>query len=93
MAIANERIPVLVTSGEKARIAEMARRSGVSMGELLRRAAAAYRPPEDDALLEGMVAQMLKTTRQAEQAIDDALNYVEASNRRIAALETHRKAD
>ncbi|MGZ8219789.1 plasmid mobilization protein [Methylomagnum sp.] len=92
MLTANQRIPVLVTAGEKARIAEMARSAGVSMGEYLRRAAVAYRPSEDEALLEGMITQMLKTTRQAEQAIDDALAYVEASNRRLAALESNREA-
>jgi len=92
MITANQRIPVLVTTGEKARIAEMARTAGVSMGEFLRRAAAAYRPSEDDALLEGMVAQVLETTRQASAAIDDALAYVEESNRRIAALEAGKKA-
>lgn len=92
MAAANERIPVLVTAGEKIRIAEMAKAAGMSMGEFLRRAAAAYRPSVDDEVLEGMLAQMLKTTRQAEQAIDDALAYVEASNRRIAAMESRREA-
>lgn len=91
MLTANQRIPVLVTAGEKARIAAMAKSAGISMGEFLRRAAGAYRPPEDDAVLEGMIAQMLKTTQQAEQAIDETLAYVEASNQRIAALETHRE--
>lgn len=91
MITANQRIPVLVTTGEKARIAEMARAAGVSMGEFLRRAAVAYRPAEDEALLEGMIGQVLETTRQAEQAIDEALAYVEESNQRIAALETRRE--
>ncbi|BBH14767.1 hypothetical protein CH06BL_40150 [Chromobacterium haemolyticum] len=34
-----------------------------------------------------MMAQMEKTTAQAGAAIDEALSYVEASNRRIAAME------
>jgi hypothetical protein len=92
MAAANQRIPVLVTPREKSRIAEMARSAGVSMGEFLRRAAAAYRPAGDEALLEGAMAQVLETTRKAEQAIDDALAYVEASDRRIAQMESQRKA-
>lgn len=84
MLTANQRIPILVTAEEKARIAEMARSAGVSMGEFLRRAAVAYRPAEDETLLEGMMAQVLETTRQAERAIDETLAYVEESNRRIA---------
>jgi hypothetical protein len=35
---------------------------------------------------------MLKTTGQANRAIDDALAFVEASNSRIAAMEKKRKA-
>ena len=91
MATATERIPVLVSRQEKIDLAEKARQSKVSMGEYLRRAAAAYRTTEDDALLEGMVTQMLKTTEQAEQAIDNALAFVEASNQRIAAMESSRR--
>ncbi|MHB1015500.1 MAG: plasmid mobilization protein [Desulfurivibrionaceae bacterium] len=91
MATATERIPVLVSRKEKIDLAEKARQSKVSMGEYLRRAAAAYRTTEDDALLEGMITQMLKTTEQAEQAIDNALAFVEASNQRIAAMESSRR--
>ena len=57
------------------------------MGELLRRAASSYRPAEDDKVLEGMIDQMNKTAAQAGASIDRALAAVEASNRRIAAME------
>jgi len=87
MATATERIPVLVTSAEKGQIAKMAKAAGLSMGEYLRRAAASFRPSEDDKLLEGMIEQMNKTTAQASAAIDEALRVVEASNKRIAAME------
>jgi hypothetical protein len=90
MATITERIPVLVTAKEKARIARMAKDAGLSMGEYLRRAAASFRPSHEDQALEGMIDQMLKTTEQANRAIDDALAFVEASNRRIAALEAQR---
>jgi hypothetical protein len=92
MATATERIPVLVTAKEKARIARMAKDAGLSMGEYLRRAAASFHPSEDDQTLEGMINQMLKTTKQANRAIDEALAFVEASNQRIAALEAPRRA-
>ena len=87
MATATERIPVLVTSQEKAKIAKMAPAAHLSIGDFLRRAAASFRPSEDDKILAGMIDQMLKTTAQASAAIDDALAFVEVSNRRISAME------
>jgi hypothetical protein len=87
MATATERIPVLVTATEKGQIAKMAKDAGVSMGEFLRRAASSYRPSEEDRMLDGMIDQMNKTTAQANAAIDEALAFVEASNKRIAAME------
>lgn len=87
MATATERIPVLVTATEKWQIAKMAKDAGISMGEFLRRAASSYRPSEEDSMLVGLLDQMNKTTTQANAAIDGALAFVEASNRRIAAME------
>ena len=87
MATATERIPVLVTPMEKGQIAKMAKAAGVSMGEFLRRAASSYHSPEDEEVLLGMIDQMNKTTARASASIDDALKFVEASNKRIAAME------
>ncbi|MBI2316226.1 MAG: hypothetical protein HYU75_04175 [Betaproteobacteria bacterium] len=92
MATATERIPVLVTAREKARMAKMAKDAGLSMGEFLRRAAASFRPSEDDKVLQGMIEQMIKTTERANEAIDDALRFVEASNRRIVSMEAKKRA-
>jgi ribosomal protein L13 len=92
MATATERIPVLVTTAEKKEIAKMAKDAGLSMGEYMRRVAAAFHASEDERVLEGMIDQMVRTTEQANQAIDKALTFVEASNRRIADLEAKRKA-
>ncbi len=91
MTAATQRIPVLVTPAEKGKIASMARAAGLSMGEFLRRAAASFRPDEDDTMLDGMIGQMVKSTAAANAAIDDALAFVEASNKRIKALETGRR--
>jgi mobilization protein NikA len=91
MATATERIPVLVSAQEKAIIAKLAKDAHLSMGEFLRRAAASFRPAEDDKMLEGMIDQMAKTTAQASAAIDDALAFVEASNQRIAVMESRGK--
>ena len=90
MTTTTQRIPVLVTAAEKLQIAKMAKDTGVSMGEFLRRAAASFSPLQDDTVIEGMIVQMLKTTKAANHALDDALAYVEKSNRRIAAMEAKR---
>ena len=87
MATSTERIPVLVTPMEKGKIARMAKAAGLSMGEFLRRAASSYRSSEDEEVLLGMIDQMNKTTARASASIDGALKFVEASNKRIAAME------
>lgn len=92
MTTATERIPVLVTPAEKRQIARMAKATGLSMGEFLRRAAASFHPSDDDQVLEGMIGQMVKTTARASAAIDEALAFVEASNKRIKSLEARKKA-
>jgi mobilization protein NikA len=80
-----------VTAKEKTQIARMARAAGMSMGEFLRRAAASFRPSEGEKVLEAMIDQMAKSTAQANAAIDEALAFVEASNKRISTLEARRK--
>jgi hypothetical protein len=92
MSTASARIPVLVTPREKVVIEQKARAAGLSVGEYLRRAARSFTPSEDENALNAMIGQMLKTTGQANRAIDDALAFVEASNSRIAAMEKKRKA-
>jgi hypothetical protein len=87
MSTATERIPVLVTKTQKERLTARAKAAGLSTGEYLRRAGDAYSPEEDNALLEGLLAQVTKTTLQAERAIDEALAYVEASEKRITGIE------
>jgi len=84
MSTATERIPVLVTKTQKQRLMARAKAAGLSTGEFLRRAAESYSPSEDEVLLEGLLKQVAKTTQQAERAIDDALAYVAASERRLA---------
>jgi hypothetical protein len=58
----------------------------------MRRAAASFRPSEDDKALEAMIEQMLKATVRANHAIEDALKFVAESNKRIAEMESNGKA-
>ncbi len=90
MATATARVPVLMTQAEKERIVKKAMEAGLSTGEYMRRAADSFHPGEQDELLEGLIDQMVRATDRAEQALDDAIAFVEASNRRIRAMETGR---
>lgn len=84
---ATERISVLVTAAEKRRIAKRAKAAGLSMGEFFRRAADAFRPADDDEVMERLIDQMASSTARASAALDRALAFVEASNKRIARME------
>ena len=73
---------------EKKRVARQAQKAGMSLGEYLRRAAAAFSPQEDeeDALV-GLLTQVERSTAAASAAIEEALAHVDASNKRIADME------
>ena len=87
MKNAKQRIDVIVTKEEKSRITKAAMDAGISTGELLRRAAAAYCAPERGAMLDEMLRLLNESTLRASTAIDNALASIEASNRRIAQME------
>ena len=87
MATATERVPVLMTATEKKRIARQAQKAGISIGEYLRRAAASFSSEEDEEALARLLAQVQRSTAAAGIAVDDALAYVDESNKRIAAME------
>ena len=84
---ATERVPVLMSPEEKKRVVARARKAGLTTAEYMRRAAASYAPDADEEALEVMIGEMNKATARAEKAIDEALAFVAASNRRIARME------
>jgi hypothetical protein len=81
--MSTDRIPVLVTKAQKARIAKRAKAAGMTTGEFLRKAADAYSPANDEVLLDGLIGQVIETTARASRAIDEALAYVASSERRL----------
>jgi translation initiation factor 2B subunit (eIF-2B alpha/beta/delta family) len=93
MASATERVSILMTPAEKKRVTTKARKAGISVGEYIRRATSKYRNNENDQVMEAMIEQMNQATERAEQAIDDALNYVTESNQRIAKMEAEAHGD
>ena len=98
MAGAVERIVVQATAQDKRAIAAKAKRLGLPISELMRRGAFDYESSETDAELAALADAAKGAADRAGAAIDDALAFIEASNKRIAAMEaraarqTRRKA-
>jgi hypothetical protein len=91
MAGAEERIVVQATVQEKKAIAAKAKRLGLPISELMRRGATAYKSAESEEEL-GILADTAKAAAErAGASIDDALKFIEASNKRIAAMEAAAK--
>jgi hypothetical protein len=87
MANAAERIVVQATLREKKAIVAKAKKLGLPISELMRRGAVAYESASADEEL-GLLADSAKAAAdRATATIDDALAFIEASNRRIAAME------
>jgi rhamnose utilization protein RhaD (predicted bifunctional aldolase and dehydrogenase) len=91
MAAAVERIVVQATPREKKEIMAKARRLGLPLSELMRRGAAAYEPAETNEQLGALADRAKAASDRAIAAIEDALRFVEASNKRIASLEASAK--
>jgi hypothetical protein len=87
MPAAIARIVVQATPQEKRTIAAKARKLDLPISELMRRGAMAYESNERDAELAALADAAQTAAERAVAAIDDALAFVEASNRRIAAIE------
>ena len=87
MAAAVERIVVQATPQEKKAITAKAKRLGLPISELMRRGATAYQSKEADEELGALADAARAAAERASTAIDRALDFIEESNRRIAALE------
>ena len=91
-ATAVERIVVQATPQEKRAIAAKAKKLGLPVAELMRRGAAAYGGEQTDEELAALADAAKTAADRAAQSIDDALSFIEASNRRIDALEASASA-
>lgn len=88
MATASERIVVQTTQQEKRALLLKAKRLGLPLAELMRRGAGSYRPESSDEQL-GALADAAKAAAQSmSKDIQEALQFIEQSNRRIAALDS-----
>lgn len=87
MAAAVERIVVQATTQDKKAIAAKAKRLELPISELMRRGAFAYQSAPADAELDALADAAKTAAERAGAAIDDALDFIAASNKRIAAME------
>jgi Mobilization protein NikA len=92
VATAIERIVVQATPEEKKSIVRKAKKLGLPVAELMRRGAAAYESSEADEELGILADQAKAAADRASDSIDDVIAFVEASNKRIAAMDAkHQK--
>ncbi len=87
MATAVQRIVVQTTTQDKKAIAAKAKKLDIPISELMRRGAFAYRSSETDAEMAALADAAKGAADRAGAAIDDALDFIAASNERIAAME------
>ncbi len=91
MAGATQRVPVLMSAEDKSAIEAKAALMGISVGELMRRGAAAYDPETDpvqiSALLQALTAshtETMKALDEAERELAETRRYF-AAKRQVAA--------
>jgi hypothetical protein len=83
-----ERIVVQTTAQDKKAIAAKAKKLDIPVAELMRRGAFAYDASENDNELATLADAARDAADRAGASIDDALSFIEESNKRIAAMES-----
>jgi hypothetical protein len=91
MSTAVERIVVQATLQDKKAIAAKARRLDLPVSELMRRGAFAYESSAADAELSALADAAKTAAERACASIDDALDFIAASEKRIAAMQPKAK--
>ena len=87
MSAAVERIVVQTTAQDKKAIAAKAKRLEMPVAELMRRGAFAYESGAADEGLGALADAANQAAQRAGAAIDDALDFIAASNQRIALMD------
>ncbi len=86
MAAAVQRIVVQTTAQDKKAIVSKAKKLDIPVSELMRRGAFAYESSESDAELGALADAAKAAADRAGAAIEDALAFIEASNKRISTM-------
>lgn len=87
MAAAVQRIVVQATTQDKKAIAAKAKKLDIPISELMRRGAFAYEASDSDEEMGALADAARGAADRAGAAIDDALDYIAASNKRIERME------
>jgi hypothetical protein len=87
MAAATERIVVQITPQDKKALTAKAKKLEIPVSELMRRAAFAYESDQAEGDLAVLADAARGAAERAGAAIDGALAFIEASNRRMASME------
>lgn len=87
MGGAVQRIVVQATTQDKKSIVAKAKRLDIPISELMRRGAFAYESSSTDDELGALADAAKGAADRAGAAIDESLEFIDASNRRIAAME------
>jgi hypothetical protein len=82
-----ERIVVQATPQEKKSITAKAKKLGLPVAELMRRGAASYSSEQADEELGGLADAAKAAADRASDSIDDVLEFVAQSEKRIGAME------
>jgi hypothetical protein len=84
---ASARIVVQATEQDKRAIAAKAKKLDLPVSELMRRGAFAYESAEIDAEFGALAIAAETAAQRSAEFIDEALDFIEASNKRIAKME------
>jgi hypothetical protein len=87
MPAAVERIVVQTTALDKKAIAAKAKKLDLPVSELMRRGAFAYEPSETEDELSALADAAKQAADRAAHAIEEALDFIAASNKRIVVME------
>ena len=88
MAAAIQRIVVQATAQDKKAIVSKAKKLDIPVSELMRRGAFAYKSSESDAELGALADAAKGAADRAGAAIEDALAFIAASNKRISSMQS-----
>lgn len=84
---ATQRIVVQTTALDKRAIVAKAKKLDIPISELMRRGAFAYQSDESDDALNALADAAKSAADRSAAAIDDALDFIALSNKRIAIME------
>lgn len=87
MASNFRRIVLHVTAEDKKAIKGKAKEMGLSVSDLLLRGALAYEFSQSDEAIDALAGAASQAVERAGVAIEDALDFIEASNQRITLME------